>query len=183
MVSLSGNCFPFHSHSSCDGSNLSLPCEIIFFASSKLLFISFFRSWTLILSIKTFIDNQLLEFSTVEYPDASLSFNVRNTSSETIGMRIEVESISGTDGSMMELCFGECYFGVSSGTSYPTSPSMPNVNIEASQTQPSSGDHFFNMDAGDGNTPVEYVFKFYLADENGIQDGNSLRLRYRYTQN
>ena len=131
----------------------------------------------------TFIDNQLLEFSTVEYPDASLGFNVRNTSSETIGMRIEVESISGTDGSMMELCFGECYFGVSSGTSYPTSPSMPNVNIEPAQTQPSSGDHFFNMDAGDGNTAVEYVFKFYLADENGIQDGNSLRLRYRYTQN
>ena len=98
-------------------------------------------------------------------------------------MRIEVEEISGTDGSMMELCFGECYFGVSSGTSYPTSPSMPNVNIEPAQTQPSSGDHFFNMDAGDGNTAVEYVFKFYLADENGIQDGNSLRLRYRYTQN
>ena len=131
----------------------------------------------------TFVDNQLLEFSSLEYPDASLGFNVRNTSSETIGMRIEVEEISGTDGSMMELCFGECYFGVSTGTSYPTSPSMPNVNIEPGQTQPSSGDHFFNMDAGDGNTAVEYAFKFYLADENGIQDGNSLRLRYRYNQN
>jgi hypothetical protein len=99
------------------------------------------------------------------------------------GVRIEVENISGTDGSMMELCFGECYFGVSTGTSYPTSPSMPNVNIEPGQTQPSSGDHFFNMDAGDGNTAVEYAFKFYLADENGIQDGNSFRLRYRYSQN
>jgi len=131
----------------------------------------------------TFANNQLLEFSSLEYPDASLGFNVRNTSSEPIGMRIEVEGISGTDGSMMELCFGECYFGVSSGTSYPTSPSMPNVYIEPGQTQPSSGDHFFNMDGGDGNTAVEYAFKFYIADENGIQDGNSLRLIYRYSQN
>ena len=131
----------------------------------------------------TFANNQLLEFSSLEYPDASLGFNVRNTSSEPVGIRIEVEEISGTDGSMMELCFGECYFGVSSGTSYPTSPSMPNVYIEPGQTQPSSGDHFFNMDGGDGNTAVEYAFKFYIADENGIQDGNSLRLIYRYSQN
>ena len=131
----------------------------------------------------TFVDNQLLEFSSVEYPNASLGFYVRNTSTELIGMRIEVESISGTDGSMMELCFGECYFGVSTGSSYPTSPSMPNVNIQPGQTQTSSGDHFFNMDAGDGNTAVEYSFKFYLADENGIQEGNSFRLRYKYTSN
>jgi hypothetical protein len=33
----------------------------------------------------TFADNQLLEFSSIEYPDASLGFKVRNTSSETIG--------------------------------------------------------------------------------------------------
>ena len=130
-----------------------------------------------------FDNNQTVDFSSLNYPDASLGFNVRNTSSEPVGIRIEVEEISGTDGSMMELCFGECYFGVSSGTSYPTSPSMPNVYIEPGQTQPSSGDHFFNMDAGDGNTAVEYAFKFYLADENGIQDGNSFRLRYRYSQN
>ena len=128
-----------------------------------------------------YADNQLLEFSTVEYPDASFGFYVRNTSSETIGMRIEVENISGTDGSMMELCFGECYFGVTTGRSYPESPLI--VNIDPGQTQASSGDHFFNMDAGDGNTAVEYTFKFYLADENGIQNGNSIRLKYRYLEN
>ena len=97
-----------------------------------------------------FVDNQTLEFSTINYTDASLLFKVRNTSSETIAMRIEVESMSGTDGLLMELCFGECYYGVTTGTSYPTNPSSPNVNIEPGQTQLSSGDHFFNSDGGDG---------------------------------
>ena len=64
-----------------------------------------------------FVNNQTVEFSVLDYPDASLGFYVRNTSSETIAMRIEVESMSGTDGSLMELCFGECYFGVTTGTS------------------------------------------------------------------
>tara|TARA_B100000768_G_scaffold36793_1_gene35453 strand:- start:269 stop:805 length:537 start_codon:yes stop_codon:yes gene_type:complete len=130
-----------------------------------------------------FVNNQTLEFSVLDYPDASLGFYVRNTSSETIAMRIEVESMTGTDGTLMELCFGECYFGVTAGTSYPTSPSSPNVNIEPGQTQASSGDHFFNMDSGDGNTAVEYSFKFYLADENGDQDGTAFRLKYRYLPN
>ena len=130
-----------------------------------------------------FVNNQTLEFSAVDYENAVLGFYVRNTSTESIAMRIEVESMSGTDGSLMELCFGECYFGVTTGTSYPTNPSSPNVNIEPGQTQASSGDHFFNADEGDGNTAVEYSFKFYLADENGIQDGNVFRLKYRYLSN
>ena len=130
-----------------------------------------------------FVDNQIVEFSALGYPDAELLFYVRNTSSETIAMRIEMESMSGTDGSMMELCFGECYLGVSTGISYPTSPSMPNVNIEPGQTQPSSGDHFLNTDAGDGSTVIEYTFKFYLADESGNQNGTAFRLKYRYLPN
>ena len=64
-------------------------------------------------------DNDVLEFDTVEYPDASFTYKVRNNTSETIRVRVQVESFSGTDGSMMELCFGECYFGVDLGQSYP----------------------------------------------------------------
>ena len=130
-----------------------------------------------------FADNETIDFSTILLETATLYFKVRNTSSETIAMRIEVESMSGTDGSLMELCFGECYFGVTTGTSYPTNSSMPNVNIEPGQTQASSGDHFFNGDEGDGNTPVEYTFKFYLADETGNQDGTAFRIKYRYIRN
>ena len=130
-----------------------------------------------------FVNNQTLEFSAVDYENAVLGFYVRNTSSETIAMRIEVESMSGTDGTGMELCFGECYYGVTPGTSYPLNPSSPNVNIEPGQTQLSIGDHFFNTDGGDGINPVEYTFKFYLADEAGNQNGTAFKINYRYTRN
>lgn len=129
-----------------------------------------------------FTDNETLEFSSLDYENAVLGFYIRNTSSETIAMRIKVESMSGTDGSLMELCFGECYYGVTEGTSYPTNPSSPNVNIEPDQTQVSSGDHFLNSDGGDGITSVEYTFKFYLADETGNQNGTAFRINYRYTR-
>tara|TARA_B100000945_G_scaffold290523_1_gene264330 strand:- start:789 stop:1292 length:504 start_codon:yes stop_codon:yes gene_type:complete len=64
----------------------------------------------------------------------------------------------------MEFCFGECYFGVSLGLSYPLSSY---VSIEPGETQVSSGDHFFNQDQGDGTNPVEYSFRFYMVDQNG----------------
>jgi hypothetical protein len=130
-----------------------------------------------------FDDNQTLNFSSLNYPDASLDFLVRNISSEIIGMRIEVESITGTDGSMMELCFGQCFAGVDQGVSYPSNNAEPVVFINPAQTQTSSGDHFFNTDPGNGSDPVEYTFKFYNASESGEQVGGEFRLRYRYSQN
>ena len=109
-------------------------------------------------------DNEVLEFSEITYPDASFGFYVRNNTSEDINVKVEVTSMSGTDGSSMELCFGDCYNGVSLNQTYPTNTF---VTIAPGETQASSGDHFFNQDAGDGNTPVEYSFRFYMVDENG----------------
>ena len=42
-------------------------------------------------------DNEVLEFSEITYPDASLGFYVRNDSSEDINVKVEVVSFSGTD--------------------------------------------------------------------------------------
>jgi len=109
-------------------------------------------------------DNETLNFNSVEYPDASFSFFVRNLTDETILVRSQITSISGTDGSGMEFCFGECYFGVSENFSYPLASF---VEIESGQVQTSVGDHFYNQDVGDGETPVEYTFRFYMVDANG----------------
>jgi hypothetical protein len=109
-------------------------------------------------------DNQTLNFNSVEYPDASFSFFVRNLTDETIFVRSQITSISGTDGSGMEFCFGECYFGVTENFSYPLASF---VEIESGQVQTSVGDHFYNQDLGDGETPVEYTFRFYMVDVNG----------------
>ena len=109
-------------------------------------------------------DNEVLEFSEITYPDASFGFYVRNETSESINVKVEVVSFSGTDGSLMELCFGECYYGISANQSYPSNSF---VTIAPNDTQVSSGDHFFNEDPGDGSTPVEYTFRFYMVDGDG----------------
>ena len=109
-------------------------------------------------------NNQVLEFSSVQYPNASYIFFVRNLTSESINVRAEVLNISGTDGSMMEFCFGECYFGVDLNTPYPLNSF---VTIEPGETQTSVGDHFFNQDPGDSNNPVSFQFRFYMVDSEG----------------
>lgn len=109
-------------------------------------------------------DNEVLEFSEITYPDASFDFYVRNDTAEAINVKIEVVSFSGTDGSSMELCFGECYVGITLNQSYPSNSF---VTIAPNETQSSSGDHFFNQDPGDGSTPVEYTFRFYMVDGDG----------------
>ena len=109
-------------------------------------------------------NNQVLEFSSVQYPNASYIFFVRNLTSESINVRAEVLNISGTDGSMMEFCFGECYFGVDLNTPYPLNSF---VTIEPGETQTSVGDHFFNQDPGDGNNLVSFQFRFYMVDSEG----------------
>ena len=129
----------------------------------------------------TLNDNQILQFDTLEYPDASFTYKVRNNTSETIRVRVEVESFSGTDGSMMELCFGECYFGISQGQSYPINNAQPFVYIGPGETQIADGDHFFNSDPGDGNIPVEYTFRFYISDENGDGVVSQAELQTDYT--
>jgi hypothetical protein len=126
-------------------------------------------------------DNQILQFDTLEYPDASFTYKVRNNTSETIRVRVEVESFSGTDGTMMELCFGECYFGVTQGQSYPINNAQPFVYIGPGETQIADGDHFFNSDPGDGNIPVEYTFRFYISDENGDGVVSQAELQTDYT--
>ena len=126
-------------------------------------------------------NNQVLEFNSVEYPEASFTYKVRNNTTETIRVRVEVESFSGTDGSLMELCFGECYFGVSLGQSYPINNAQPFVYIAPGETQIADGDHFFNSDLGNGDTPVEYTFRFYMSDENGdgVMSQAELQTEYR----
>ena len=109
-------------------------------------------------------NNQVLEFNSVQYPNASYIFFVRNLTSEAINVRAEVLSISGTDGSMMEFCFGECYFGVDLNTPYPLNSF---ITIEPGETQTSVGDHFFNQDPGDGTNPVSFQFRFYMVDNDG----------------
>ena len=98
-------------------------------------------------------DQSTLQFSSIEYPDASFNFYTRNLTNESIRLKAEVISMSGTDGSSMEFCFGECYYSVDVGLTYPIGGY---VTVQAGETQISTGDHFFNQNPGDGENPVEF---------------------------
>lgn len=124
-------------------------------------------------------DNQVFEFNTNTYPNASLGFFVNNTSTtDPIRIFIEVESITNADGSGMELCFGTCYNSVQEGMSYPTTAPMI---IQPGQNQGTAGDHFFNSDSS--MDAIEYVFKFYQVNNFNQEIGTPLRITYRYDQN
>ncbi len=131
-------------------------------------------------------DNETLEFDSIEFSDASFNFFVRNLTGEEIFLRAELTLISGTDGAGMEFCFGECYNGVDLFTQYPLGGY---VSIQSGETQISSGDHFFNQDPGDGTSPVEYSFRFFMVDQNGDEVVSipelqtDYRVNYLYSSN
>ena len=118
-----------------------------------------------------------LEFTSIEYPEASFNFFARNLTNEPINLKAEVISISGSDGTLMEFCFGECYYSVDIGLTYPLSSY---VTIQPGETQISSGDHFFNQNPGDGENPIEYSFRFFMVDENGDEVASIAELETEY---
>ena len=118
-----------------------------------------------------------LEFSSIEYTEASFNFFARNLTNEPINLKAEVLTISGSDGTLMEFCFGECYFSVDTGVTYPLSSY---VTIQPGETQISTGDHFFNQNPGDGENPIEYSFRFFMVDENGDEVASITELETEY---
>jgi hypothetical protein len=124
-------------------------------------------------------DGDVFTFNTNQYPDANLEFAIENTTNQDIGVVIEVVSISNTNGSGMELCFGLCYAGITVNTVYPTDGPR---NIPANSTI-SNGNHFLNTASSPNGEVLEYVFKFKQVDANGNQVGDSVTITYRYDPN
>ena len=124
-------------------------------------------------------DGQEIFFNTVAPdPGAIYDFYVNNTSTtDNIRMKIEFVSAVNADGSMMELCFGLCYTGITLGQSYP--PNADYVEIApGAQTPP--GNHMANADSGNGTDVLEYVFRFYQIDMAGNEIGDALTVTYVY---
>ncbi len=124
-------------------------------------------------------DNQVLQFNTVAPdPAAIYDFYVNNTSgTDPIRMKIEFVSAVNADGSLMELCFGLCYTGITIGSSYP--PNADYVEIApGGQTLP--GNHMANADPGNGTDVLEYVFRYYQIDMAGNEIGDDLTVTYQY---
>lgn len=124
-------------------------------------------------------DGDIISFNTIA-PDAGAiyDFYVNNTSTtDNIRMKIEFVSALNADGTMMELCFGLCYTGITIGQSYP--PNADYVEImPGAQTPP--GNHMANADPGNGTDVLDYLFRFYQIDTAGNEIGDPLSVTYRY---
>src|SRR5210317_2060509 len=96
-------------------------------------------------------DGAVITYGVTTYPEASLDFFVNNTGTEPIYTKIEFVSAVNADGSMMELCYGLCYTGITIGNSYP--PNIEYVEIApGGQTGP--GNHLYNADPGNGTDVI-----------------------------
>ena len=120
---------------------------------------------------------QTLSFNSIVYAQASLALKINNTSSGAINVRIMCQSMTNTNGQLMEVCFGpDCYATTSVNQVFPSSGS---VNIALGGVDSSS--HFFNNDLGiSTSTPLDYVFKIYQVNTFGTQIGTPFIFTYRY---
>jgi hypothetical protein len=124
-------------------------------------------------------NGETLTFNSIVYAQSSLALKINNTSAGAINVRMVCQSLTNTDGQLMEVCFGpDCYATTSVNQVFPAINVSP-VNIPVGGVDASS--HFFNNDLGiSTSVPVDYVFKIYQVNTFGSQIGTPFIFTYRY---
>lgn len=124
-------------------------------------------------------NNDVLTYNSIGGNAAEFKFNINNTTTSDIKVKIRIMRIINTNGTLLQFCFaGSCLTGVTEGIAYPTvnsyTPIIPTMGNNG------NFDHFRNDDPGNGTSTVEYVLKFYQVDNSGNEIGNSITCTYRY---
>lgn len=123
-------------------------------------------------------DGTILTFNTYDDADASWEFHVNNVSdTETIRTKIEFVSAVNADGSLLELCYGLCYTGISIGQILPAGNDYVEI-LPGEQT--GFGNHIYNSEPGNGTDTVEYVFRYFEINDAGAEIGEDLTITYVY---
>lgn len=127
-------------------------------------------------------NGDVIQFETLEYPEASYEFYVTNDNpAEEIYTRIEyVSETNSTNGQFEQLCYGLCYNQLMPGATVPPAneAALP-IAIGATTLM---GNHFWSDDAGTGAGSVDFVFAFrqYEDAAGTIETGTPLLFTYRY---
>lgn len=122
-------------------------------------------------------DGSVFSYNTVDTEESILHFVVYNTATSDIKVKILCESITNSDGSDFEFCFGgNCIPFVTVGQNYP-----PTGFTLSAGSNSGDGDHFWNKKAVSttGLYPMKFVFKFYQVDSFGNQVGSPVRITYK----
>ena len=155
----------------------------------KLLFLSVIGSFAIANAQYTVTDRSgnvlnegdVIEFGTLEYPDASYDFFVTNNNpTEEIYTRVEFVSENNSTREFEQLCYGLCYNDLVPGEFVPPAGEDALV-IAVGETTP-MGNHFWSDDPGNGVDNVEFVFSFrqYEDAAGTIETGTPLTFTYRY---
>lgn len=115
-------------------------------------------------------DGDVITFNTTG-DDANLVTLITNTSISSVDLKLVAETITGTDGSDMEFCFGTCRWGITQGEIYGP------VTIDGGATTGSAEVHFHNHSTE--NDVITYAFKIY---EEG-NETNAVHFTYKYDVN
>lgn len=120
-------------------------------------------------------NDQTFTYSTLD-ANAKLSFIVTNTSAEPIYLKIRVEEITNSNGASFQLCFGGlCYFSIVEGNIYPN-----NALLLQPGGSNAAGDHFWNYNAGDGVSNMDFRFTFVQTTSTGTPIADLLSVNYQY---
>src|SRR5690606_38400609 len=156
----------------------------------KLLFLSVFGSAAIANAQYTVTDRSgnvlnngdIIEFGTLEYPDASYEFHVTNDNpSSEIYTRVEyVSENNSTNGEFEQLCYGLCYNNLVPSETVP--PASDAALVIAIGETTGMGNHFWSDDPGNGMDNVEFVFSFHQYEDPAgrIETGTPLTFTYRY---
>ena len=125
-------------------------------------------------------NGDILEFGVYgDDPMARYDFFVTNDNpSGEIYTRIEFVDAINADGSLFELCYGECLTGISVGQTVPPAPGTLVIGIGETTIE---GNHFWNGDPGNGSDIIDYIFSFHQYEADGVTEiGTPLTFTYRY---
>ncbi len=110
--------------------------------------------------------------------EANLVTLVTNNSSSQIELNLKAVSITGAHGEGMEFCISTCYYGMTSGTVYPTGTA--HFYLDAGAVSGANDIHFHHhIQTGDPDV-TEYVLKIY---EKGNEANNYVQFTYKYDAN
>lgn len=126
-------------------------------------------------------DGDVLVFDEYDYGSTgNYDFFVTNDNpSDIIYTRIEFVSAVNATGEHFELCYAlQCYTGLSVGETLPPEPEVFPIAV-GETTGP--GNHFLNLEPGNGSDILDFVFAFHQYEADGVTEiGTPLTFTYRY---
>lgn len=121
------------------------------------------------------VDGDEFTFQSIEEDIAKFHFYIKNEFNNAIQVKAKMIEITGTDGSNVQFCMGECLFNVSEGTEVPENEGF---TVEPNSTTSGPGTYFWNLD--NTASPISYTFRIYQTDALGNEAGNPINITYTY---